>query len=82
MSGDQVPDGDENFHVVYSGSVRVDTGGSDGETKLQSDDCFGYANPLRARFVALEGTGLLSVAKEEFYNLIWEKLVSKPELFV
>ncbi|HEY8279963.1 MAG TPA: cyclic nucleotide-binding domain-containing protein [Bdellovibrionota bacterium] len=81
-SGEKIPDGDENFHVVYSGTVRVDTGGADGETTLQSDDCFGYSNPLSARYIALEGTGLLSVPKTEFHNLIWEKLVEKPELFV
>jgi CRP-like cAMP-binding protein len=81
-AGEQIPDGDENFHVIYSGLVRVDTGGADGETTLQSDDCFGYSNPLSARFVALEGTGLLTVPKDQFHNLIWEKLVAKPELFV
>jgi len=82
LAGEQVPDGDENFHVVYAGSVRVDTGGGDGETTLRNDDCFGYSNPLSARFVALEGTGLLTVSKNDFHNLIWEKLVSRPELFV
>ena len=80
-AGDQIPEGDENFHVIYAGAVRVDTGGADGETLLKSDDCFGYANPLRARFVAQEGTGLLTVAKEGFHTLIWEKLVARPELF-
>jgi hypothetical protein len=81
-SGEQVPEGDESFHVIYSGAIRVDTGGADGETTLESDDCFGYSNPLNVRFVALEGTGLLTVGKTEFHNLIWEKLVEKPELFV
>ncbi|MGZ3657971.1 MAG: cyclic nucleotide-binding domain-containing protein [Bdellovibrionota bacterium] len=81
-AGEQVSEGDDSFHVIYAGSVRVDTGGADGETTLSSDDCFGYSNPLNARFVALEGTGLLSVPKDEFHNLIWEKLVEKPELFV
>jgi hypothetical protein len=81
-AGEEIPDGDENFHVIYAGSVRVDTGGADGETTLSNDDCFGYSNPLQARFVAVEGTGLLTVAKAEFHDLIWEKLVAKPELFV
>jgi hypothetical protein len=81
-SGEHIPDGDDRFHVVYSGSVRVDTGGADGETTLKSDDCFGYANPLRARFIAMEGTGLLVASKTEFHSLIWEKLVARPELFV
>lgn len=81
-SGERIPEGDENFHVVYSGSVRVDTGGADGETTLHSDDCFGYANPLNARYIAVEGTGLLSVPKDQFHNLIWEKLVARAELFV
>jgi hypothetical protein len=80
--GEQIPEDDESFHVIYSGSVRVDTGGADGETTLESDDCFGYSNPLNARFMAIEGTGLLTVGKTEFHNLIWEKLVEKPELFV
>ena len=81
-AGEQVSEGEDSFHVIYSGSIRVDTCGADGETTLQSDDCFGYSNPLNARFVALEGTGLLTVPKDEFHNLIWEKLVEKPELFV
>jgi len=81
-SGEQMPDGDENFHVIYSGAVRVDTDGGDAETTLLADDCFGYSNPLRARYIAIEGTGLLTVAKDQFHNLIWEKLVEKPELFV
>lgn len=80
--GEQIPGRDDSFHVIYSGVVRVDTGGGDAETDLHSDDCFGYANPLNARFVVMEGTGLLSVEKDEFHNLIWEKLVQKPELFV
>ena len=81
-SGEQIPASDENFHVIYSGAVRVDTGGADAETVLHADDCFGYSNPLNARYIAMEGTGLLTVGKEEFHNLIWEKLVEKPELFV
>lgn len=81
-SGEEVPEGDDSFHVIYSGAIRLDMGGADGETNLEIDDCFGYSNPLNARFVALEGTGLLTVGKSEFHNLIWEKLVEKPELFV
>jgi CRP-like cAMP-binding protein len=81
-SGEEISAQDDNFYVIYSGRVRVDTGGSDGETDLSSDDCFGYSNPLHARFTALEGTGLLSIAKSQFERLIWEKLVEKPELFV
>ena len=81
-AGEQIPEGDENFFVIYSGVVRVDTGGADVEATLESDDCFGYSNPLNARYIAVEGTGLLSVAKDEFYNLIWEKLLQKQELFV
>ncbi len=81
-SGEHISDSDEDFHVIYSGSVRVDTAGAGGETDLHSDDCFGYSNPLNARYIAIEGTGLLTVAKNEFNNLIWEKLVEKPELFV
>ncbi len=80
--GEQVPSRDDSFHVIYSGIVRVDTGGGDAETDLTNDDCFGYANPLNARFVAMQGSGILSVEKDEFHNLIWEKLVQKPELFV
>lgn len=72
---------DEAFHVIYSGAVRVDTG-AEGETDLHADDCFGYANPLNAHYVALEGTGLLTVSKDEFHSLIWEKLVERPELFI
>jgi hypothetical protein len=81
MPGEPVS-GDESFHVIYSGAVRVDTNGGEAETTLQPDDCFGYSNPLGARYVALEGTGLLTVAKDQFHNLIWEKLVEKPELFI
>jgi signal-transduction protein with cAMP-binding, CBS, and nucleotidyltransferase domain len=81
-SGEQISDSDENFHVIYSGEVSVDTGGADAETTLQADDCFGYSNPLKARYIATEGTGLLTIGKEEFHSLIWEKLVEKPELFV
>jgi signal-transduction protein with cAMP-binding, CBS, and nucleotidyltransferase domain len=81
-AGEQIPANDDNFHVIYSGVVRVDTGGADAETELHADDCFGYSNPLNARYIAMEGTGLLTVPKEQFHNLIWEKLVEKPELFV
>lgn len=81
-AGEQIPASDDNFHVIYSGSVRVDTSGADAETVLYADDCFGYSNPLNVRYIAVEGTGLLTVPKDEFHNLIWEKLVEKPELFV
>lgn len=81
-AGDRIPDGDENFHVIYSGVVNVDASGGEVETSLVPDDCFGYSNPLNVSYVAVEGTGLLSVAKDKFHDLVWEKLVSKPELFV
>lgn len=80
--GEEVPEGEENFYVVYSGTIRVDTGDDSADTQLTADDCFGYANALRARYFATEGAGLLAVRREEFYSLIWEKLVERPELFV
>lgn len=81
-AGDEIPEADETFRVIYSGQVRVDTGDDATDTALLPDDCFGYSNGLQARFFAKEGTGLLSVRRGEFHNLIWEKLVEKPELFV
>jgi signal-transduction protein with cAMP-binding, CBS, and nucleotidyltransferase domain len=82
-SGEEIADAesDENFYVVYSGKVRVDTGDDSAETSLEPDDCFGYANVLHAKYVAIEGTGLLCVRQEEFHSLIWAKLVERPELF-
>lgn len=73
---------DENFYVIYSGKLRVDTGDDSTDTLLESDDCFGYANALNAKYFAVEGTGLLCVRNVEFHKLIWEKLVEKPELFI
>lgn len=83
-AGEEIADAesDENFYVIYSGKVRVDTGDDSAETTLELDDCFGYANVLHAKYVATEGTGLLSVRQDEFHNLIWAKLVERPELFV
>lgn len=81
-TGDEIPSDDENFYVIYSGTVRVDTGDDSVDTTLHADDCFGYGNGLGARYFAQEGTGLLIVKQGEFHNLIWEKLVEKPELFV
>lgn len=81
-AGEEIPENDESFRVLYSGKVRVDTGDDAADTMLHADDCFGYANGLNARYFAQEGTGLLSVKRSEFHNLIWEKLVEKPELFV
>jgi hypothetical protein len=80
--GAEIPPGDENFYVVYSGFVRVDTGDDSVDTVLYADDCFGYARGLEARFFAKEGTGLLTVKKDEFHTLIWEKLVERPDLFI
>ena len=80
--GEEVPEGDEKFRVIYSGKIRVDTGDDAADTELEPDDCFGYANGIRAKYIAAEGTGLLSVKKDEFHSLIWEKLVERPELFV
>jgi hypothetical protein len=80
--GEEIPNNDDNFYVIYSGKIRLDTGDDSADVNLTSDDCFGYANALNANYFALEGTGLLSVKTEEFYSLIWEKLVERPELFL
>jgi CRP-like cAMP-binding protein len=80
--GEEVPNGEDNFYVIYSGKIRLDTGDDSADVNLTSDDCFGYANALHANYFALEGAGLLSVKTEEFYSLIWEKLVERPELFL
>lgn len=84
LAGDEVVDAenDDNFYVIYSGKVRVDTGDDRAETMLEPDDCFGYTNALKAKYYAVEGTGLLSVPTDLFHKLIWEKLVEKPELFI
>lgn len=80
--GEEIPNNDDKFYVIYSGKVRLDTGDDSADVTLSSDDCFGYANALHANYFALEGTGLLSVKTEDFYKLIWEKLVERPELFL
>jgi hypothetical protein len=80
--GDEVLDSEESFHLVFSGKIRADTGDDLADVFLDPDDCFGYTNALNARFYAVEGTGILSVKKEEFYSLIWEKLVEHPELYI
>ncbi|MCO5142018.1 MAG: cyclic nucleotide-binding domain-containing protein [Oligoflexia bacterium] len=72
----------EEFLVVYSGGVKVDLGDDASDTTLEADDCFGYANGMNASFQSSGGTGLLAVGKVDFHNLIWEKLVSRPELFL
>ncbi len=81
-AGDAIPNGEDDFYVVYSGKVRLDTGDDAADVTLQADDCFGYANVLNANYFAAEGTGLLIVKREEFHSLIWEKLVEHPELFI
>lgn len=80
--GEEIPNNDDKFYVIYSGKVRLDTGDDSADVTLSSDDCFGYANALHANYFALEGTGLLSVKTDDFYKLIWEKLVERPELFL
>lgn len=82
-SGEEIvgAESDENFYVIYSGKVRVDTGDDSAEATLEADDCFGYANVLHAKYFVVEGTGLLSVPQAQFHSLIWEKLVERPELF-
>lgn len=82
LAGDEVPSQDDSFHVLYSGQVRVDSGDDAADTTLAPDDCFGYSNRLNVRYFAQSGTGILSIKRHEFHNLIWEKLVEKPELFV
>jgi signal-transduction protein with cAMP-binding, CBS, and nucleotidyltransferase domain len=81
-AGDEVPEGDERFRVIYSGKLRMDTGDDAADTELEADDCFGYASTIRAKFFAIEGAGILSVNKDDFSALVWEKLVERPELFV
>jgi CRP-like cAMP-binding protein len=81
-TGEEVPSNEENFYVIYSGKVRMDTGDDSADTSLQADDCFGYSNGLNARYFAVEGTGVLSIKRDEFFFLIWEKLVERPELFI
>ncbi len=81
-AGEEIPENDESFYVIYSGSVRADTGDDSTDILLTPDDSFGYTNALGAKFFAAEGTGLLSVRKSEFHTLIWAKLVERPELFV
>ena len=81
-AGDEVNNNDDSFYVIYSGKIRVDTGDDSSETILHPDDCFGYANGLKVKFFAAEGTGLLIVDRLDFQKLIWEKLVERPELFL
>lgn len=81
-AGEEIPEGDGKIRVIYSGKVRMDTGDDASDTELNADDCFGYASAIRARYFAAEGTGLLTVNKEDFNALVWEKLVERPELFV
>ncbi|RYZ99942.1 MAG: cyclic nucleotide-binding domain-containing protein, partial [Proteobacteria bacterium] len=81
-AGDEITEGDERFRVIYSGKVRMDSGDDAADTELNPDDCFGYASSLRAKYFATEGTGILSVNKDDFHTLVWEKLVERPELFV
>jgi CRP-like cAMP-binding protein len=80
--GEAVPVDRERFHVVYSGALKVEMGAAESEATLRADDCFGYSNPYGAKFVATEGSGLLTVGITDFHNLIWEKLVQRPELFI
>lgn len=80
--GEEVPKSNENFYVIYSGKVRVDTPEDGDDVILQSDDCFGYADGIMARYIAQEGTGLLTVRRNEFHTLIWQKLVERPDLFI
>src|SRR5690606_18131621 len=81
-AGEEIPANEENFYVVYSGKVRMDTGGDSVDTDLSADDCFGYGNGLNAEYFAVEGTGLLAIKQSEFRSLSWEKLVEHPELFI
>ncbi|NUM88644.1 MAG: cyclic nucleotide-binding domain-containing protein [Bdellovibrionales bacterium] len=72
----------ENFYVVYSGVLHVDTGDDATDTTIEPDDCFGYAAGMSARIVARDGAGLLKIRKGQFDTLIWQKLVERPELFL
>lgn len=85
MPGDEVArwnDTEEHFYVVYSGKIRVDTGDDSADMILGADDAFGYSNRHFGKYFALEGTGLLVIRLSEFQNLIWNKLVDHPELFL
>lgn len=81
-TGEEVAKSNENFYVIYSGKVRVDTPEDGDDVILQADDCFGYADGIMARYIAQEGTGLLTVRRNEFQTLIWQKLVERPDLFI
>jgi hypothetical protein len=81
-AGEEVPKSQENFYVIYSGKVRVDTPEDGDDVFLTADDCFGYEDVMGARYIAQEGTGLLTVRRHEFQTLIWEKLVERPDLFI
>ena len=84
VPGEEIPDpeNDNNFYLIYSGKIRVDTGDDDTDFALEPDDCFGYSAHLRAKYYASDAAGLLLLPKKEFYSLIWEKLVERPELFI
>jgi CRP-like cAMP-binding protein len=85
MPGEEVSinvDGQDYFYVVYAGNVRVDSGDDNGDLRLGQDDCFGYANPFQNKFVAEEGVGLLAIKIHEFHELVWNKLIAYPELFL
>ncbi len=75
-------DGQDCFHILYTGNVSVDSDDDAGYPRLEADDCFGYANPLAHRFVADGGAGLLSIKIQEFQDLVWTKFVSQPELLL
>lgn len=80
--GEEVAKSSDNFYLIYSGKVRVDTPEDGDDVILHSDDCFGYADGIMARYIAQEGTGLLTVRRSEFHTLIWQKLVERPDLFI
>jgi len=81
-AGDEIVNSDDSFYVIYSGKVRVDTGDDSSETILGPDDCFGYAKGMNAQYFSKEGAGILIVDRKTFQNLIWGKLVERPELFL
>ncbi len=82
--GDEVihDESGENFYVVYSGVLHVDTGDDATDTTIEPDDCFGYATGMSARIVARDGAGLLKIKRGQFDSMIWQKLVERPELFL
>lgn len=74
----------ENFYLVYSGSVKVDSGDDATDFVLGPEDSFGFSpfspEGVQGQVSAIQGAGVLRLPKDIFLDYVWDRFLNRPEL--